>query len=137
MLNSPAWSKIRPVLMIEIHEILQNYKTNSYNGLPDREAISKKYNPQNLTTFDLHQVATWDECHRKVIPGADNNETGVSSYKKIAIKFPKNEHGQINIEHGTYSNETVCTIHAHVDIRVAVFFPPNSLAKLLSDANVS
>lgn len=73
----------------------------------DSQDIPDYFNPKKLTKFSTDQFVTWDETHKKVQPGTDYDGI-VSDEKDFIWRFPRDEDGKIDLEHGLYSEEPVC-----------------------------
>ena len=54
--------------------------------------LPKEFDPANLTNLFVDQFVTWDEVHRKVIPGSDERCV-CNWYKYHIMKFPRNKWG--------------------------------------------
>ena len=54
--------------------------------------LPKEFDPANLTNLFVDQFATWDEVHRKVIPGYDEGCVR-NRYKYHIMKSPRKKWG--------------------------------------------
>ena len=50
--------------------------------------LPKEFDPANLNNFVVDKFVTWDEVHRKVIPGSDEGCVRIW-YKYHIMKFPR------------------------------------------------
>ena len=68
--------------------------------------LPKYFDPANLTNLFVDQFVTWDEVHRKVIPGYDEGCLR-NRYKSHIMKFPRMNNGEFDILNRKYSREKV------------------------------
>ena len=70
------------------------------------DKLPKDFDPANLTNLFVDQFVTWDEVHRKVIPGSDYVYL-LNWYKDHIMKFPRKNNGKFDVLNRTYSREKV------------------------------
>ena len=68
--------------------------------------LPKEFDPANLTNLFVDQFVTWDEVHRKVIPGSDYVYVR-NQYKDHIMKFQRKNNGKFDVLNRTYSREKV------------------------------
>ena len=68
--------------------------------------LPKEFDPANLTNLFVDQFVTWDEFHRKVIPGSDDGYVH-TPYKDNIMNFSRDDNGKLDISNSTYSIEKV------------------------------
>ena len=68
--------------------------------------LPKEFDPANLTNLFVHKFVTWDEVHRKVIPGSDYIYVH-NRYKYHIMKLPRKNNGKLDISNRTYSRDKV------------------------------
>ena len=68
--------------------------------------LPSEYDPAKLTSLSVDQFVTWDEVHKKVMPGSDDGYVK-SPYKDHILKFPRDANGKIDLLNGSYSKEKV------------------------------
>ena len=68
--------------------------------------LPKKFDPANLNNLFVDKFVTWDEFHRKVIPGSDYVYV-CNRYKDHIMKFPRKNNGKFDVLNRTYSREKV------------------------------
>ena len=69
-----------------------------------------------MTNLFVDQFVTWDEVHRKVVPGSDDCYVR-TPYKNKIMKFPRDDNGKLDVSNGTYSREKVTlTKYKYIDI---------------------
>ena len=63
--------------------------------------LTKEFDPDNLTNLFVDKFFTWDEFHRKVIPGS-NYFYLRNRYKDHIMKFPLKNNGDFDILNMAY-----------------------------------
>ena len=56
--------------------------------------LPKEFDPTNLNNLFVDQFVTWDEFHRKFMPGYDNG-FACTPYKYHIMKFPRDVNGKL------------------------------------------
>ena len=86
-------------------KILQEYRTNNFQGLPD-QYVPKEFNPINILPPKIDKFSTWDKFHCKVQSGSDQGQF-ISSGKKETYRFKCNKNGKLDYKNGTYIEEPI------------------------------
>ena len=68
--------------------------------------LPKEFYPANLDNLFVDQFVTWDEAHRKFIPGSDDGYVR-TPYKDNIMKIPCDYNGKLDVLNGEYSREKV------------------------------
>ena len=58
--------------------------------------LPKEFDPANLTNLNVDQFVTWDEVHRKFIPGYDDGYIH-TTYKDHIMKLPRYGIGKLDV----------------------------------------
>lgn len=71
--------------------------------LLDNGQVAPCFDEQALEPYmlNLHEIAWWDETHRKCTIGSETCQAG----RQLQLKFMRNEFGQVDLENGTYSDD--------------------------------
>ena len=56
----------------------------------------KEFNPANFANLFFGKFVTWDEFHRKVIPGFDDGYIH-TPYKDHIMNFPRDNNGNLDV----------------------------------------
>lgn len=88
----------------EVRKILVDYC-----NFDELTSLPKYYNLLYLSLLLIDQFTTWDEVHRKILPGSDGEKAFVGAANKTkATRFKRDSNGKID-ERGTYNDDEVYT----------------------------
>ena len=68
--------------------------------------LPKEFDLANLTNLFVDQFVTWDEIHRKVVPGSDDVYVRFQ-YQYQIMKFPYKNNGKLDVLNRMFSREKV------------------------------
>ena len=69
--------------------------------------VPQEFDKDKLTCFSSDQLVTWDEVHRKVQPGTDDEGSLPVTNNDSIMKFPRDQNGKLDIDNGAYSKVEV------------------------------
>ena len=64
--------------------------------------LLKDFDTANLTNLFVDQFFTWNEVHKKFIPGSDDGYVH-TPYKYHIMNLPRDDNGKLDVSNGTYS----------------------------------
>ena len=75
--------------------------------------VPQEFDKDKLTCFSSDQFVTWDEVHRKVQPGTDDEGSLPITNNDNIMKFPRDENGKLDMDNGAYSKSEVTKMNCN------------------------